>query len=78
MKHGDDNYLGDSEAGSSLPSADTSETRLVLDNAVGNSHLAAQSGQEHDQLKIQSFSVRRRDGLQIVIRGCQGCHPLAK
>ena len=51
MKHGDNNYLGDSEAGSCLPSADAAETRLVLDNAIGNSHLAAQSGQEHNQLK---------------------------
>ena len=59
---GDDEYLGDSEAGSSLPSADASETRLVLDNAIGNSHLAAQSGQEHNQLKIQKLNICvRRD-----------------
>ena len=51
MENGDNEYLGDGEAGSSLPSADASETRLVLDNAIGNSHLAAQSGEEHNQLK---------------------------
>ena len=44
-------YRGDSKAGSSLPPADASETGLVLDNAVRDSHLAAQSRQEHHQLK---------------------------
>ena len=45
-----DRYLGDSKTGGGLPSADSAETRLVLDNAVWDSHLSAQSWQEHNQL----------------------------
>ena len=72
-------YLGDGKAGSGLPPADASKTRLVLDNAVGDSHLAAQGGQEHNQLKLKRFSyIKRFIADQIMIRGCQGCHPQAK
>lgn len=48
-------YLGDGKAGSGLPPADASKTRLVLDNAVRDSHLAAQGRQEHNQLKLQGL-----------------------
>ena len=43
-------YLSDSNARGSLPSANSSKPRLVLDNAVWDSHLAAKGGQEHDHL----------------------------
>ena len=46
-------YRGDGETGGSLPSADSSKTRLVLDNAVWDSHLPAQSWEEHNQLKYK-------------------------
>ena len=44
-------YLGDGEAGGGLPSADAAKTRLVLDNAVWDSHLSAEGRQEHHQLQ---------------------------
>ena len=46
-----DTYSSDGEAGGGLPSAHSSQPGLVLDNAVGDAHLPAQSGQEHHQLK---------------------------
>ena len=47
----DNHYLSDGETGGSLPPADSAEARLVLDDAVRDSHLPAESGQEHDQLQ---------------------------
>merc|ERR1719297_446578 len=41
---------GDGDTGGGLPSANSSETRFVLDNAVWDSHLSAQSWKEHDHL----------------------------
>ena len=69
-------YLGDGKAGSGLPPADASKTRLVLDNAVRDSHLAAQGRQEHNQLKLKRID-NRFIADQVIIRGCQGCHPQA-
>ena len=44
-------YLGESNA-STCPAADeTSQTSLVLDDAVRDSHLAAQRREEDDQLQ---------------------------
>ena len=43
-------YLSDSNARGSLPSANSSKPRLVLDNAVWDSHLTAESGEEHNHL----------------------------
>ena len=43
-------YLGDSKTRGSLPSANSSKPRLVLHNAVWDSHLTAEGGQEHDHL----------------------------
>ena len=70
-------YLGDGEAGGGLPSADAAKTRLVLDNAVWDAHLAAQSGEEHHQLNRIGYKTNK-ETLVFIIRGCQGCHPLAK
>jgi hypothetical protein len=42
--------LGDGEDGSGLLVNDGSETGLALDDAVGNTHLAAKSGKEDNQL----------------------------
>merc|ERR1719174_1372740 len=42
--------LSDGQARGGLPPADSAEARLVLDDAVRDSHLPAESGQEHDQL----------------------------
>merc|ERR1712241_926586 len=39
-----------SETSAGLPSSDTSKPSLVLDDAVGDSHLAAQGGQEQNEL----------------------------
>jgi len=47
---------GKSETGASLPSCDTSQPSLVLDDAVWHSHLAAQGGKEQNKL----------DGIDIV------------
>ena len=44
-------YLGDGETRGGLPPADSAEARLVLDDAVRDSHLPAESGEEHDQLQ---------------------------
>ena len=46
-------YLGDGETRDGLPAGDTAETSLVLDDAVRDSHLAAQGGEEEHQLKCQ-------------------------
>ena len=46
-----DTYSSDGETGGGLPSAHSSQPGLVLDNAVGDAHLPAQSGQEHHQLE---------------------------
>merc|ERR1719219_1621563 len=48
--------LSDSEASGSLPPADTSQPGLILHNAIRNSHLATQGGEEHHHL----------DGVDIV------------
>ena len=44
-------HIGDCKAGAVLPAGDATEASLVLDNAVGDSHLAAKSRQEEDELK---------------------------
>ena len=47
----DKTYLGDGETRGGLPPADSAQARLVLHDAVRDSHLPAQGGQEHDQLQ---------------------------
>jgi len=48
--------LGDGHASGGLPSGNSAESSLVLDNAVGDSHLAAQGRQEENKL----------DGIDII------------
>merc|ERR1719427_809991 len=43
-------YVGDGNAGGGLASAHSAKPGLVLDNAVGDSHLPAEGWQEHDKL----------------------------
>jgi len=43
--------IGDGNAGSGLAANNPSKASLVLDNAVGDTHLAAQGGEEQHQLK---------------------------
>jgi len=42
--------LGEGNAGAGLAADQTTKTGLVLDDAIGDSHLTAESGQEDDQL----------------------------
>ena len=44
-------HIGDCKTGAVLPAGDATEASLVLDDAVGDSHLAAKSRQEEDELK---------------------------
>ena len=44
-------HIGDCKAGAVLPAGDATEASLVLNDAVGNAHLAAQCRQEEDELK---------------------------
>ena len=50
-------YRGDGEAGGGLPPAHAAQPGLVLDDAVGDTHLAAERGQEHHQLETVYFNV---------------------
>jgi hypothetical protein len=55
-------HICDGDARGGLPSSDASETSLVLDDAVWDTHLTAKCRQEKNQLKkIQfiSFNLRR-------------------
>ena len=47
---------GESEAGDGLAADDATQTTLVLYDAVWHTHLSAQSGQEHDDLKSKRRS----------------------
>lgn len=44
-------YVGNGEACGGLAPADTSKTGLVLHDAVGDAHLAAQGGKEQHKLE---------------------------
>jgi hypothetical protein len=44
-------YIGDGQATCSLSANNTSNTCLVLHNAIGDTHLPAQGRQEQDELK---------------------------
>ena len=44
-------YSSDGDARCCFPASNTTETGLVLDDAVWDSHLAAQGRQEQNQLK---------------------------
>ena len=48
-------YLSDGETRGILPPAHLAKASLVLDDAVWDSHLPAQSWQKHHQLKIKYF-----------------------
>ena len=50
-------YRGDGEAGGGLPPAHAAQPGLVLDDAVGDTHLPAERGQEHHQLETVYFNV---------------------
>jgi hypothetical protein len=41
-------YIGDGQATCSLPANNTANTSLVLHDAIGDTHLPAQGGQEQD------------------------------
>ena len=65
-------YAGDGEASAGLPAGDAAKTGLVLDDAVWNSHLAAQGGKEEHQLKNRRKLVYYgipRDGLNAFNMG---------
>ena len=47
----DPSYLGYSKTAGGLPPANSSEPGFVLHDAVGDAHLTAQCGEEHNQLK---------------------------
>ena len=49
-------YLSEGDTGAGLATDQTTETGLVLDDAIRDSHLAAQGRQENDQLK-QTISL---------------------
>jgi len=49
-------YVGDGHASGGLPPGHSAQPRLVLDNAVGHTHLAAQGGQEQNQLRDNSIN----------------------
>ena len=57
-------HLCDSDAAGGLPSADSAQPALVIYNAVGHTHLAAEGGQEQHQLDKQqlppSWSSKRK------------------
>jgi len=42
--------VSDGQTGASLPASDAAETSLVLDDAIRDSHLAAQGGEEENEL----------------------------
>ena len=62
---GFDTYSGDGKAGGCLPSAHSSKPGLVLDNAVWDSHLPAQSWQEHHQLKQYLIESQQKYMIRI-------------
>ena len=45
-------YVGDGETSASLPAGNAAQTGLVLDDAIGNSHLAAEGREEENELEI--------------------------
>lgn len=52
---------GQSQSGASLAAHQTTQASLTLDNAVGHTHLAAQSGQEEHQLKAKQEMHKQLD-----------------
>ena len=73
----DNHYLSDGETGGGLPPADSAKARLILDDAVGDSHLPAESREEHHQLQQTSIisCTRTKSIGRIKIRFRQICHP---
>ena len=50
---GKSTHVGDGQARAGLPPGDAAEAGLVLHDAVGNAHLAAEGGQEENELWIE-------------------------
>ena len=48
-------YVGDGQTGCGLATDNASDSGLVLDNAVRDTHFAAKSGQKENQLEYEEI-----------------------
>jgi len=68
---------GDSHTGSGLPAANTSKPGLILNNAVGHSHLSAKGGQKQNELNgVNIISDNDQLGLFLLNQGGNGINTM--